>query len=47
MFRKRENAKTQVLFKVYGQLSSTFQDKFGFQGLFKTTIHFPVLFKPV
>ena len=47
MFKKRENAKIQVFFKVYGQLSSTFQDKVGFQELFKTTIHFPVLFKPV
>ena len=27
MFRKKENAKIQVLFKVYGQFLSTFQDK--------------------
>ena len=26
MFRKREDAEIQVLFKVYGQFSSTFHD---------------------
>ena len=39
--------KIQVLFKVYGQFSNTFQDNFGFQGLFNTSLHFQVLFKPV
>ena len=47
MFRKKENAKIQVLFKVYGQFSSAFQNKFGFQGLFKTALHFQVPFKLV
>ena len=47
MFRKKEKAKIQVLFNVYVQFSSTFQDKFDFQGLFKTALHFQVLFKPV
>ena len=35
---KKQNAKIQVLFKVYGQFSSTFQEEFGFQGLFKSFI---------
>ena len=47
MFRKKENAKIQFFFKVYGPFSSTFQDKFGFRGLFKAVVHFKVLFKPV
>ena len=44
---KKENRIIQVLFKVYVQFSSTFQDEFGFQGLFKTALHFLVLFKTV
>ena len=40
MFRKKKNVKIQVLFKVYGQFSTTFQDDFGFQGIFKTALHF-------
>ena len=47
MFRKKENAKIQVLFKVYGPFSRTFHAKFGFQGLVKTAFHLQVLFKPV
>ena len=42
--RKGEN---QVLFKGYAQFPSTFQGKFCFQGLFKSALHFQVLFKPV
>ena len=37
----------QVLFKVLGWFSSTFQGKFHFQGLVRTGLHFQVLFKPV
>ena len=43
----QENVKFKVLFKVYGQFSRAFQDKFCFQGLFKAALHFQVLFKPV
>ena len=43
MCRKKENVKIQVLFKVYGSYLGTFQDKFGFQELFKLALHFQVL----
>ena len=41
------NGKIQGLFKVFECLSSTFQGKFNFQGLFKTVLYIQVLFKPV
>ena len=39
--------KIQGLFKAFECLSSTFQSKFNFQGLFKTVLYIQVLFKPV
>ena len=41
------NGKIQGLFKAFECFSSTFQDKFSFQGLFKTVLYIQVLFKPV
>ena len=41
------NGKIQELFKALEYFSSTFQDKFNFQGLFKTVLYIQVLFKPV
>ena len=41
------NGKIQGLFKAFECLSSTFQGKFNFQGLFKTVLYIQVLFKPV
>ena len=41
------NGKIQGLFKAFECFSSTFQDKFNFQGLFKTVLYIQVLFKPV
>ena len=35
------------LFKAFKCFSSTFQDKFNFQGFFKTVLYIQVLFKPV
>ena len=45
---EKKNAKTQVLFKVYGQFSSAFQDNFEFQGFFKSFIfkYFSSLWEP-
>ena len=40
-------AKIQVLFKVWGQFSCTFQGKPAFRGLFKTALYFQVLLKPL
>ena len=39
--------KIQEFFKALECLSSTFQGKFNFQGLFKTVLYIQVLFKPV
>ena len=41
------NGKIQGLFKALSVFSSTFHDKFNFQGLFKTVLYIQVLFKPV
>ena len=41
------NGIIQGLFKAFECFSSTFQDKFNFQGLFKTVLYIQVLFKPV
>ena len=41
------NGKIQGLFKAFNRFSSTFQDKFNFQGLLKTVLYIQVLFKPV
>ena len=41
------NGKIQELFKASECFSSTFQDKFYFQGLFMTVLYIQVLFKPV
>ena len=41
------NGKIQGLFKAFECFSSTFQDKFNFQGPFKTVLYIQVLFKPV
>ena len=41
------NGKIQGLLKVFECFSSTFQGKFNFPGLFKTTLYIQVLFKPV
>ena len=41
------NGKIQGLFKAFDRFSSTFQDKFNFQGLLKTVLYIQVLFKPV
>ena len=41
------NGKIQGLFKAFECFSSTFQDKFYFQGLFKAVLYIQVLFKPV
>ena len=41
------NGKIQGLFKAFECLSSTFQGKFNFQGLFKTFLYIQVLFKHV
>ena len=41
------NGKIQGLFKVFECFSSTFQGKFNFQRLFKTTLYIQVLFKSV
>ena len=42
MFRKKKNGKIQVLFKVYGQFSSTFQ---GIWAIFKYFSRQPFIFK--
>ena len=39
--------KIQGLFKAFECFSSTFQDKFNFQGLFKTVLYIQVIFKHV
>ena len=39
--------KIQGIFKAFKCFSSTFPDKFNFQGLFKTVLYIQVLFKPV
>ena len=39
--------KNQGLFKAFECISSTFQGKFNFQGLFKTVLYIQVLFKTV
>ena len=41
------NGKIQGLFKIFECISSIFQGKFNFQGLFKTVLYIQVLFKPV
>ena len=41
------NGKIQGLYKAFEWISSTFQGKFNFQGLFKTVLYIQVLFKPV
>ena len=41
------NGKIQGLFKTFECFSSTFQNKFYFQGLFKTILYIQILFKPV
>ena len=40
------NGKIQGLFMAFECFSSTVQDKFNFQGLFKTVLYIQVLFKP-
>ena len=41
------NGKIQGLLKAFECISSTFQGKSYFQGLFKTVLYIQVLFKPV
>ena len=41
------NGKIQGLFNAFECFSSTFQGKFHFQGLFKTSLFIQALFKPV
>ena len=41
------NSKIQGIFKAFECFSSTFQNKFHFQGIFKTVLYIQVLFKPV
>ena len=41
------NGKIQGLFKAFECFSSTFQNKYNFQGLFQTNLYIQVLFKPV
>ena len=41
------NGKVQGLLKAFECFSTTIQDKFNFQGLFKTVLYIQVLFKPV
>ena len=41
------NGKIQGLFKAFQCVSSSFQGKSNFQGLFKTVLYIQVLFKPV
>ena len=41
------NGKIQGLLKAFECFSSTFQDKFNFQGLSKTVLYIQVLFQPV
>ena len=47
MLNSPVNGKIQGLFKTFKCFSSTFQDKFNFQQLFKTVLYIQVLFKPV
>ena len=47
MLKPPVNGKIQGLFKAFEYISSTFQSKMSFHGLFKTILYIQVIFKPV